>query len=64
MDDQQALSALKQFIDQAIGAGLFKSFDMVNLAVQAHVRLKATVEQRDALLKEVQTRQQAKEVTR
>lgn len=53
MSDAQALVVLKMFIDQAIGQGLFKNTEDVITAVTALDRLKLSVQEKDALMKQI-----------
>jgi hypothetical protein len=48
MDTQQALSVIKQIIDQSIGCGLFKSADNVIVATNALHVLEKALQQPDA----------------
>jgi hypothetical protein len=55
MNDAQALEILKQFIDQAIGQGLFKSYEMVTTAMAALDQLRVSVQQKGPAIRNIPT---------
>lgn len=53
MKDSVALDVMKQLIDQAIGAGLFKTADNVCIALDALGRLRLSIQAKDELLAKI-----------